>query len=289
MSNELRFGIITLQNLPFATMVERWQLLDKLGIDSVWLGDHFVDPFAPDEPWFDGWTLLAALAGYTHSIRLGTLVTSITLRNPALLARQAMTVDHISGGRLELGIGPAGRPLDHTMTGGEKWDAPERARRFREFVEIADLMLRERVATYHGRSYQIEEAVINSLPVQKPRPPLTLAAHGTSTLKTVARYADAWNSLGKPGVSAEESLKVTRERNQLLEEYCAALGRDPSTIVRSLLCGFTPDRPFASRVAFQEFIGRYREIGINEFIFYWLTEEGHPVFPRTRLARGNYL
>lgn len=276
--SHLRFGIMTLQNLGYATLVERWKLLDALHFDSVWLGDHFVNPFAPAQPWFEGWTLLAALAAQTSRIRLGTLVSSITLRNPALLARQAMTVDHISGGRLNLGIGPAGRPLDHTMTGSEPWGAPERVGRFREFVELVDHLLREPETTYQGRYYRAHEAMMNPLPVQQPRPPLTLAAHGPSMLKLVARYADAWNSLGKPGVSAEESFQITRERNQMLDEFCVQAGRDPAAIARSFLCGFTPERPFASLDAFDEFVGRYREIGFNEFIFYWLPERGHSAF-----------
>jgi len=278
MPPKLSFGIMTLQNLPYASLVERWRQLDALGWDSVWLGDHFVDPFSPDEPWYDGWTLLAALATHTKRIRIGTLVSSITLRNPALLAKEAMTVDHVSQGRLELGIGAAGRPLDHTMTGSDVWGSPERVQRFRESVEIVDRLLRQRVTTYAGRWYRTEEAVMNPGPLQQPRPPLTLAAHGPTTIRIAARYADSWNSLGKLGASADESLRATRERNQQLDEYCAALGRDPHEIERSLLCGFTPDRPFVSLDAFHEFVGRYRDVGIEEFIFYWLGDEGHPVF-----------
>lgn len=279
MAPKIRFGIMTLQNLPVAELIERWELLDWLGWDSVWLGDHFVNPFAPTAPWLEGWTLLAALAGHTRTIRIGTLVTSISLRNPVLLARQAMTVDHLSGGRLNLGIGAAGRPLDYTMPGNTVWDAPERVGRFREYVELVDQLLRNPVTTFRGKWYAAEEAVMNPAPVQKPRPPLTLAAHGPSTLKIVARYADTWNSLGKAGVTAQESFEITRERNRMLDEFCAAIGRDPREITRSLLCGFTPDRPFASFDAFHEFVGKYREIGINEFIFYWMPEDGPPSFP----------
>ena len=252
---------MTLQNLPYAAMIERWRQLDALGFDSVWLGDHFVDPFCPAEPWLEGWTLLGALAAQTTRIRVGTLVSSLTLRNPAMLARHAMTADHVSGGRLELGIGAAGRPLDHTMTGIPPWEPRERMQRFRECVEIVGRILREPVTTYEGRWYRLDEAVMNPAPVQRPRPPLTLAAHGRIGLQIVARFADAWNSLGKPGVSAREALEATRDRNRMLEDYAAGAGRDSRGIVRSLLCGFTPDRPFASPDAFQEFVGRYREIG----------------------------
>ena len=142
MTHPLRFGIMVLQNLPYPEMVEHCQHLESLGVDSVWIGDHFVDPYVPAGYWFEAWTLLAALAAVTRRIRLGTLVASITLRNPALLARQAMTIDHISNGRLELGIGAGRAPLDHSMTSIPNWETPERARRFRECVEIVDQMLR---------------------------------------------------------------------------------------------------------------------------------------------------
>ena len=283
MSSTLRFGIMTLQNLSYPDMVEHWQHLESLGFDSVWLGDHFVDPYVPTGYWFDGWTLLAALATETKRIRFGPLVASITLRNPALLARQAMTIDHISNGRLELGIGAGRAPLDHSMTGTSAWETPERARRFRECVEIVDHMLRHSTTTYQGRHYQIKDAAMNPLPIQQPRLPLTLAAHGSTTLKITAALADAWNSFGKFGASAEESLAITRERNTMLDDYCTALGRDPRTLRRSFLSGMTAERPFVSLQAFHDYIGRYQDAGINEFIFYWLPEAGHPVMPERGL------
>ena len=110
-------------------------------------------------------------------------------------------------------------------------------------------------------------------PVQQPRPPLTLAANGPASLRLAAEYADNWNSLGGPGFSPRESLDITRQRNEFLDEYCAALGRDPDAISRSFLVGFAKDTPFASLDAFHEVVGRYREIGINEFIFYSVADE----------------
>ena len=282
MNSTLRFGIMTLQNLPYSEMVGHWQHLESLGFDSVWLADHFVDPYVPTGYWFEGWTLLAALAAETKRIRLGTLVTSITLRNPSLLAKQAMTIDHISNGRLELGIGAGRAPLDHSMTGIPTWETPERARRFRECVEIVDQMLRSPATTYPGQYYQIKDAAMNPLPIQQ-RLPLTLAAHGATTLKLTARYAASWNSFGKFGASAAESLAITRERNQLLDEHCAANGRDLQTLRRSFLSGMTAEKPFASLQAFHDYVGRYQEVGINEFIFYWLPEDGHPVMPEKGL------
>ena len=115
-------------------------------------------------------------------------------------------------------------------------------------------------------------------PVQQPRPSLTLAALGPTTIKLAATYADVWNSYVLPPLSAQEALQTTKERVGILNDACAAAGRDPSTIRRSLLCWpLMPDTPFASLDAFRDFIGRYTESGINEFIFYWMREDVHIV------------
>jgi alkanesulfonate monooxygenase SsuD/methylene tetrahydromethanopterin reductase-like flavin-dependent oxidoreductase (luciferase family) len=274
MKRELRFGVATLQNAPWNTLVERWQCLDEFGFDSAWVADHFVNPFFPSEPFLEGWTLLSALATHTRRIRLGTMVTNISLHNPAVLAKQALTVDHVSGGRLELGVGAGGAPADHTMTGIPDWDPPERAARLREAVEIVDRMLRDEVTTYRGRYYQVEGAEMHPAPIQKPRPPLTVAALAPKSLRTAARYADSWNSLVDPGLSVQQALETTRQRNEMLDEYCTQIGRDPGEISRSLLAWpFMPETPFDSDDAFHDFVGRYREVGIDEFIFYWLREE----------------
>ncbi len=274
MKRELRFGVATLQNAPWNTLVERWQCLDEFGFDSAWVADHFVNPFFPSEPFLEGWTLLSALATHTRRIRLGTMVTNISLHNPAVLAKQALTVDHVSGGRLELGVGAGGAPADHTMTGIPDWEPPERAARLREAVEIVDRMLRDEVTTYRGRYYQVEGAEMHPAPIQKPRPPLTVAALAPKSLRTAARYADSWNSLVDPGLSVQQALETTRQRNEMLDEYCTQIGRDPGEISRSLLAWpFMPETPFDSDDAFHDFVGRYREVGIDEFIFYWLREE----------------
>ncbi len=276
---KLRFGIWTPQVTPWPEIAERWQHFETLGFDSVWVVDHFVNPYHSTGPWFECWTLLAALAARTTTIRVGTLVTSIIYRNPALLARQALTVDHISQGRLELGIGATTpRDVSHGMTGVKVWDVGERVGRFRETIEIVDQMLRNEVTTYQGHYYQIDAAEMHPAPIQKPRPPLTIAAHGPKTLKIAATYGDSWSTYAG-GPSAREELEITRQRNDMLNELAIDVGRDPNTITRSLAVGWTHDRPFDSLDSFYEFVGRYREVGINEFVFaYWTREEHTPEF-----------
>jgi F420-dependent oxidoreductase-like protein len=259
-TRNLGFGICTDQNLPWDTTVERWRLFEELGFDSVWDCDHFQQPSRPQGPYFEGWTLLAALAAKTTTIRIGVLVSCNTFRHPALLAKEAVTVDHISNGRLELGIGAGWYVPEHEAFGLDFPPAAELVGRFREAVEIVDLLLRQDVTTYAGQYYQLREAPFRPRPVQQPRPPLTLGAHRSKMLAIVARYADRWNSHG--------SVEEIGRRNTILDEHCAAIGRDPNTIIRSLYGWSTllPTDPWQSVDAFHQVVGSYREAGINEFI-----------------------
>ena len=224
MRQSISFGIVTLQHLPWKEEVKRWQLIENLGFDSVWLADHFVNYMQPNASWFESWTLLAALASQTNHIRVGTLVSSIPLRNPAILARQALTVDHISDGRLELGLG-AGAPGDidpvYSMIGIEDWKPSERVSRFQETVEIIDKCLRNRVTSYDGQYYQLKDVAMAPPPVQQPRPPITIGAMGPRMLKLAAKYADTWNSFGDEewGAPPERIIENTRNRNELLDKY----------------------------------------------------------------------
>jgi len=257
---DIRFGLCTDQNLPFDTTVERWRYFEELGFDSVWDCDHFQQPSRPQGPYFEGWTLLAALAAQTSRIRIGVLVSCNTFRHPALLAKEAVTVDHVSNGRLELGIGAGWYVPEHQAFGLDFPDTAELVGRFREAVEIVDLLMRQDVTSYSGTYYQLKDAPFRPGPIQKPRPPLTLGAHGPKMLRIVAEYADRWNSHGP----VDEIAK----RNTILDQHCAAIGRDPKSIIRSLYGWATllPTDPWQSVDAFEQVIGSYREAGINEFI-----------------------
>jgi len=256
----MRFGIVTDQNMSWSETVERWQLFERLGFDSIWDCDHFVQPSRPTGPYFEAWTLLAGLAARTERIRVGVLVSSNTFRHPALLAKQAATVDHLSNGRLEVGLGAGWYEPEHRMFGLDFPDPPELVGRYREAVEVVDRLLRNDTSTYDGSYYQLREATFRPAPVQKPRPPLLLAAHRPRMLRIIADYADTWNSFG--------TVDEMRERNDILDEACAAIGRDPRTIVRSLYgwAALMSADPWASVAAFEEMVGRYGEAGVNEFL-----------------------
>ncbi len=246
--------------MSWTETVERWQLFERLGFDSVWNCDHLVQPSRPTGPYFEAWTLLAGLAARTERIRIGVLVSSNTFRHPALLAKQAMTVDHLSNGRLELGLGAGWYEPEHRMFGLDFPGPPELVARFREAVEIVDRLLRNDTTSYEGRYYKLREALFRPGPIQKPRPPFMLGAHRPRMLRIIAEYADTWNSFG--------TVDEMRERNAILDEQCAAIGRDPSTIVRSLYgwASMMPADPWASPAAFEDMVGRYGEAGVNEFL-----------------------
>src|SRR6478672_8631947 len=177
MSQTLRFGICTDQNLPWPLLVERWQLFERLGFDSVWDCDHYIQPSRPTGPYFEAWTLLAGLAARTERIRLGVLVSSNTFRHPALLAKEAVTVDHVSNGRLEVGLGAGWYVPEHTMYGLDFPDPAGLVERFGEAVELVERLLRQEVVSYDGKHYRLTDAIFRPAAIQRPRPPLTLGAH----------------------------------------------------------------------------------------------------------------
>lgn len=261
MAQPLRFGIIRNNILSWDETLAQWQRFEALGFDSVWNCDHFQRPSDPAGPHMDAWMVLAGVAACTSRIRIGVLVSGNTFRHPALLAKEAVTVDHISGGRMELGIGTGWFKLEHESFGFPFPDSRELVDRFEEAVEIVDLLMRQDVTTYDGRYYQLKEAPFRPRPVQQPRPPLTLGAHGPRMLRLVAKHADRWNSYG--------SVDEMRARNEAIDRNCAEIGRDPGSIVRSLygwpkIIGADP---WSSAEVFIDVVERYRAAGITEFIF----------------------
>jgi alkanesulfonate monooxygenase SsuD/methylene tetrahydromethanopterin reductase-like flavin-dependent oxidoreductase (luciferase family) len=270
----MKFGAIVLQDMPYQELVRLWQKFETLGFDSTWVADHFINYTHPEGLWYDGWTVLTALAGTTSKIRIGTLVTSIALRNPAVLARQAMTVDHISNGRLDIGIG-AGAPSiidpSYQMIGIDDWSFDERVERFREQVEILDTLLSNTKSSYEGKYYQIDSAIMSPGPIQKPRPPLTIAAHTSPSLRIAAEYADVWVSFGDDfGAPIANIIKKTEKRIKKLDKYCDEIGRDAGTLERSLLIfGQEANTAFASERYFTDIVERYAGLGLTELIFFY--------------------
>ena len=264
----LRFCAYQYQHLALEDLARRWRLAEDLGFDVVWNCDTVLEPDRPRHVMYDGPTTLPLMAAATSRIRVGTLVSSLQFRQPLTLARASMTVDRLSGGRLEVGLG-VGDPSAGGQAAGVDWSPREQVARFAEFVELVDLLLRQEVTSYDGTYYRCVDAEVIPGPVQRPRPPLTIAAHGPKMLTIAARYADSWSQWGGYGVETEADFyRVTSERCRRFDELADELGRDPSTIRHSVVC-FPPLTPWESRDYFTDMVGRFRSAGIDEFVLYW--------------------
>lgn len=273
----LRVGVVVVQNLPWPAWRDRVLEVEQLGYDAVYVWDHLIHRTqSPHDPLFEGMTTLAAAAACTSRIRLGTLVASPTLRHPLLLAKQAMTVDQVSGGRMELGIGAAGSLLDYTVLGLEPWSKRELVERFAETVELVDAVLRGSTS-YEGRHWSGEGITAAPGCVQTPRVPLTLAAHGPRAMAVAGRFADVWNSITPRDLPRDEGLALTASLSRKLDEAATAAGRDPASIRRSVLIGSEQWPVRESPAAFREAVLRYREIGVTDVV---LMHPDHPAEAR---------
>jgi alkanesulfonate monooxygenase SsuD/methylene tetrahydromethanopterin reductase-like flavin-dependent oxidoreductase (luciferase family) len=268
MTHELRFGLFVRPETPWASTLTRCLEAEALGFDSVWTGDTMYDPFEPEHGLLDCWTVITGWAAATSRIRIGTLISNIIFRTPALLARQAASVDAISSGRLELGIGAGMFTSDHAMNGVPEWSTRERCERLAETVEIVDRLLRGERRPYSGRYYSFSEAVMAVLPVQQPRPPLTIAASKRRSIAVAAQFADSWNTFGGLDLTAEQHYEYAAQRARILDKCCEEVGRDPSGVRRSILV-YAPLDPWESVDAFRSVVARFRTLGFSEFILYW--------------------
>ncbi|SHL67050.1 LLM class flavin-dependent oxidoreductase [Actinacidiphila paucisporea] len=256
---------------------EVWQRAEALGFHAAYTYDHLSWRTFRDRTWFGAVPTLTAAAAVTDTVRLGTLVTSPNFRHPVTLAKDLMTLDDVSGGRVVLGIGAGGTGFDATVLGQEPWTARERADRFGEFVALLDRLLTQGAVTERGTYYAAEEA--RNIPgcVQQPRLPFAVAATGPRGLALAARYGQAWVTTGDPALfeagTPTQSRAAIRRQIERLGEACAAVGRDPEELERILLTGFTPDRntPLESVDAFVDFAGQHAELGITEIVLH------HPI------------
>lgn len=269
------FGVLLFPNVGWDTLIDRCEQAERLGFRSLWIDDHIVNPAAPRAPWLEAFTTLAGIATCTSRILIGPLVANVVLRHPVMLARQALGIDQMSGGRLQLGLGAGYAPTDHAAVQTPVWPAAERGQRFAEAVGVVDRLLRGDSVDHRGRHYRVEHMRLRPAPASTPRPPLCVAAHGRDSLELVARHGDIWSSFGGWGLTSAELIAVTRSRAQALDDSCAAAGRDPRTVRRQILAGnpaTTPDPIWSSVGAFEDWVARWAEIGIDEIVLYFPPE-----------------
>jgi F420-dependent oxidoreductase-like protein len=253
------FGVQTPQvMIEWPELLRIWQYLDDSPFDSAWTMDHLVPGRSQGEsngPCLEGWALLAALAQTTKRLRLGCLVTGVTYRHPAVLAKVATTVDIISKGRLEFGIGAAWHEFEHRAYGIPFHTMSERQDRLEEALQVIKLLwTSDAPVTFRGTYYQLEDAPFLPPPVQKPHPPIMVGGSGPKrTLRTAARYADAVNLWG-PLEMVQQSLKT-------LQAHCRDVGRDPTEIRVTVflpMAGSTSDN--------KAIVRRFLDAGFDDFI-----------------------
>ena len=288
-THPVRFGVQTGQQMvEWDTMLDLWRKADSWGYDSLWNFDHFYPIFvAPEGPCFEGWTTLAALAQATKRARIGTLVNGNTYRNPCVTAKMAATLDHVSGGRLNLGIGAGWFELEHRAFGIDFKTVPGRLGALDEACTILKGMFSGEKTTLHGKHYQVTDAIGLPRPVQQPHPPIMIGGTGQKVLlRLVAKHADMWNAFA----SAERM----KELIDVIHRHGDAVGRDATAIEKTVmlpLCYRAPKEredfvtglvssmqqttPEEARkramigTAEECFatIERYRKVGVTHFIF----------------------
>lgn len=226
----MRFGFKTSpQETTWEDMLAVWRAADDIELyESGWTFDHFYPIFSdPTGPCLEGWVTMTALAQATKRVRLGCLVTGIVYRHPAVLANMAATLDIISGGRLELGIGAAWNEEECNAYGIELGSLRERFDRFDEACEVIVSLLTNTTSTFDGQYFQLRDARCEPKPIQHPHPPICIGGGGEKrTLRAVARYAQHWNV---PGGTVDDFVR----KRDVLYKHCADIGRDPSEITTS--------------------------------------------------------
>jgi alkanesulfonate monooxygenase SsuD/methylene tetrahydromethanopterin reductase-like flavin-dependent oxidoreductase (luciferase family) len=276
----MRVGVLLLPVDPWDETVERVRGLEALGYDHVWTYDHLSWKRYRGQPWLGAIPWLTGLAMATSRLRLGTMVATPNFRHPLMFAKDAATLDHISHGRLTLGLGAGGTGFDATVFGQPILTPTQRAERLEEFVGALDRLLRDPETTHLGERYTIVDAEMRPACVQQPRVPFAIAATGRRTLALVARYGDAWVTYGDANytdTTRDGTEAAVREQAARLDDYCQTIGRDPNELRRIYLIGNTDERPLASIDEFVAFAGRYRELGFTDLVFHH-PRPGDPVW-----------
>ena len=267
----LRIGVVILPDLDWPAFRDRCREAEQRGFSAVWTYDHLSWRTLRDGPWLGAIPLLTAAAATTARIRLGTLVTSPNFRHPALLAKDVMTLDQISGGRVELGIGAGGPGWDATALGNTAPTPTERAERFDDFTRALDVMLREPEGSYAGPHYQAPD--YRTLPgcLQRPRVPFTIAATGTRALAVAAEHADCWVTFGpgKGDGTPEHWYGSVSTQARKLDAACERVGRDPRDIRRMALVSLDAAWADGASDRWQDFTTSIATLGFTDAVIHW--------------------
>lgn len=255
----MKIGIdVSQHQLEWPELRRRVMWADDAGFDSAWVFDHFTALYGdPMGPCLEAWTLLSALGAVTSRIRLGALVTGVTYRHPSMLAAEVVTVDHVSGGRVNVGLGAAWHDEEHERLGFDFPDTKERIERLEDTVQIIKGLLTQDDFDFDGHHFRLRRAFYRPRPVQRPHPPLWIGAIGEKVMMPLAaRYADVWHAFGSTS-------ELTR-KTALLDHLATAAGRDPAEIGRSTNLSISEPWDEVCREAH-----KLREAGFTHLIASW--------------------
>lgn len=270
----MRFGVVILPEHPWSEAKSLWRRAEDLGFDHAWTYDHLTWRSFRDRAWFGAVPTLTAAAGVTERIRLGTLVASPNFRHPVPFAKELVTLDDISGGRLTLGVGAGtSSGWDATMLGQEPWSPAERAGRFEEFADLLDRLLREPETTDEGEYYAAHEARTHPGCVQRPRIPFAVAATGPRGMRLAARLAGTWVTTGarhkSAPVATEDGAKDVAAQIERLDQACETEDRDPATLHRLVLTGPVLDPGLGSSHQWEDTVAAYEAVGVTDLVVHW--------------------
>jgi alkanesulfonate monooxygenase SsuD/methylene tetrahydromethanopterin reductase-like flavin-dependent oxidoreductase (luciferase family) len=274
----VRIGLVILPSDRWHSAHSQWAWADDVGFCTAWTYDHIRWGGMPDGPWHAAVPVLAAAAGVTDRIRLGTLVATPNFRHPVTLARDALALDDLSNGRLDLGLGPGSEGFDASALGQEPWQAAERLARFEEFLRVLKPIVDGEPST--RTTMRTEHFAANEAPstpgaLQRPLP-LTVAAGGRKALLLAANYGDSWVTIGPTGAVArtpETVLDAVTRQSGALDEVLTSAGRAPESLGRVLL--WTPTEPVIDSVdQFDELVAPYEALGFDQFVVHHPSQTG---------------
>lgn len=255
----MRISVKLAPTFAYSELERFWRDADGLGFDAVWDYDHFYGLVKNATPTLEGWTTLAAMGVVVRRARVGCMVTGVTYRNPAILAKMAVTVDHITGGRLNFGIGAGWHEDEHRGFGIEFPGPGTRVAMLDEALTVIRRLWTEESVSFAGRFYTLTDALCEPKPVQHPHPPIVIGGSKPKMLRVIARHADEWN------MPSHEGPQQWGEANVRLDEACAEVGREPGEVRRGAQLFLHPRKP--GQVEEQlALLPRYAELGCEHAV-----------------------